>query len=282
MSAHAVATALGGKSNGDGYVCPCPVPSHGKGRGDRNPSLTVRDGPGGLVVHCFCGCDWRDIKAELSLRGLHEEMPRYWPRSDQLRQRPSPRPIEPDRIALDIWAQSEPLNGTIAEQYLWRRGITLRPPALCHHNGRMIAAVTVPYRGITAIQITPIKPDHTRGDRITKGPLGTGAVRLGAAQRIMGVAEGTETALAAMILSGMPVWASLGSKRLHSVELPPIVEEAYIFSDNDAPGQEAAEKAAKVHTDLGRRVEIRRPPVGFTDFNDWIIADADAWQKDCA
>ena len=56
----------------------------------------------------------------------------------------------------------------------------------------------------------------------------------------------------------------------------------YIFSDNDPPGQEAAEKAAKVHTDLRRRVEIRRPPVGFTDFNDWIIADADAWQKDCA
>jgi len=146
----------------------------------------------------------------------------------------------------------------------------------------MIAAVTVPYRGITGIQITPIRPDHTRGDRITKGPLGTGAVRLGAAQRIMGIAEGTETALAAMMLSGMPVWASLGSKRLHSVELPPIVEEVYIFSDNDPPGQEAAEKAAKIHTDLGRRVEIRRPPVGFTDFNDWIIADADAWQKDCA
>jgi hypothetical protein len=188
--------------------------------------------------------------------------------------------VEPDRIALEIWQEAEPIYGTIAEEYLWRRGITLTPPALCHHRGAMVAAVTQPYAGITAIQRTPIDPDSLeRGDRWTKGPLGNGAVRLGAPQRIMGVAEGTETALSAGMLTGMSVWAALG-KRLHSVELPPFVEVVHVFADNDDPGRNTAEQAVKVHRDLGRTVKVQRPPPEFKDFNDYIIADADAWQKD--
>jgi hypothetical protein len=115
---------------------------------------------------------------------------------------------------------------------------------------------------------------------MTKGPLGTGAVRLGAAQEIMGIAEGTETALSAMTLTGMPVWASLGAKRLHTVELPPFVREVHVFADNDQPGREAADRACEAHCKLGRVVEIRRPPPEFADYNDFILADADAWAGD--
>jgi hypothetical protein len=139
---------------------------------------------------------------------------------------------------------SEPIYGTIAEEYLQRRGILLTPPSLGHYRGSMIAAVHQPYHGVTAIQKTPIKPDFSRGDRMTKGPLGNGAVRLGAAQEIMGIAEGTETALSAMMLTGMSVWASLGGKRLHNVELPPFVREVHVFCDNDTPGREAAYRRA--------------------------------------
>lgn len=278
MNAAQIGHALKGKRNGNGWLVSCPCPNHGSGRGDRNPSLSITDGDGGrLLVRCFAGCEFDDIAAELRSQGLFGEAP--------YRSRPAARPKvapppEPDRVALDIWAQSEPIHGTIAEEYLQRRGILLTPPSLRHHRGSMVAAVTQPYVGITAIQKTPVKADCTRGDRMTKGPLGAGAVRLGAIARVMGIAEGTETALSAMMLTGMSVWASLGGKRLHNVELSPIVERVHIFSDNDEPGREAAERAAEVHRGLGRTVKIRRPPPEFKDYNDYIIADADAWQKE--
>jgi len=65
-----------------------------------------------------------------------------------------------------------------------------------------------------------------------------------------------------------------------ATELPPIVEEVHIFSDNDDPGRQAAERARQVHRELGRIVAVRRPPSEFKDYNNFIIADADAWQKE--
>jgi hypothetical protein len=48
---------------------------------------------------------------------------------------------------------------------------------------------------------------------------------------VLGLAEGIETALSAMQLTGVPVWASLGGARLHRVELPPEVKEVHVFLD---------------------------------------------------
>jgi RecA-family ATPase len=70
MSAAEIARALGGKRNGAGFLCRCPVPSHGQGRGDRTPSLSIADGDKGLVVKCHAGCDPLDVLAELRRRGL--------------------------------------------------------------------------------------------------------------------------------------------------------------------------------------------------------------------
>jgi hypothetical protein len=279
VNAKTIALALRGKQHGRGWLVSCPCPNHGSGRGDRNPSLSVSDGDDGrLLLRCFAGCSFNDVMDTLRGRGLLDRARRDLPLRVEPRPAPKAKP-EPDKIALDIWAHSEPIYNTIAQEYLQRRGITLTPPALCHYRGAMIAAVTQPDGSITAIQKTPINPETLeRGDRWTKGPLGSGAVRLGAAQLIMGIAEGTETALSAMMLTGMSVWASLGKGRLHSVELPPLVEVVHIFADND--DHEAAARAANVHHELGRVVKVQRPPPEHKDFNDYIIADADAWQKD--
>jgi hypothetical protein len=276
MNAARIGLALRGKRNGSGWLVSCPCPNHGNGRGDRNPSLSVTESDGRLLLKCFAGCEFEEIVGELRGRGILNDN-RLEPRRDAPRLVPK---IEPDPIALELWEKSQPIYGTIAEEYLQRRGILLTPPSLGHYRGSMIAAVTHPRVGITAIQRTPIKADFSRGDRMTKGPLGTGAVRLGIPQRIMGIAEGTETALSAMMLTGMSVWASLGSERLHVVELPPIVEVLHVFSDNGDAGQRAAERAGKVHRDLGRAVKIRRPPDEFDDYNTYLLADADAWQKE--
>ena len=65
-----IAIVLGGRKIGDGaYLCRCPCLSHK--RGDRNPSLSVRDGDGGrLLLHCFAGGNYDEVVAGLRAKGL--------------------------------------------------------------------------------------------------------------------------------------------------------------------------------------------------------------------
>lgn len=56
---------------GGQFKASCPVPSHGKGRGDRNPSLSV--GPGDtqpVVFRCQANCTQDDVKAALIGLGI--------------------------------------------------------------------------------------------------------------------------------------------------------------------------------------------------------------------
>jgi hypothetical protein len=72
VSARDIAFAVGCKEKPDGqgnYSCRCPGPLH-RG-GDRNPSLSVKDGRDGKVLlHCFAGCAYDDIVAALARRGV--------------------------------------------------------------------------------------------------------------------------------------------------------------------------------------------------------------------
>jgi AAA domain/IclR helix-turn-helix domain len=55
--------------NGHTFKSRCPVPSHGKGGGDKNPSLSVAMGQGGrLVMKCHAGCTFDEICDAL---GIH-------------------------------------------------------------------------------------------------------------------------------------------------------------------------------------------------------------------
>ena len=65
MDASMIADALGGKKFGAGYRCKCPL--H-EGKSDN--SLAVRDGDGTILLHCFGGCQFIDLVAELRSRGL--------------------------------------------------------------------------------------------------------------------------------------------------------------------------------------------------------------------
>ena len=49
--------------NGEGYKARCPVPAHGKGEGDRNPSLSIGTGEldGTVLLKCFAGCSKQDV-----------------------------------------------------------------------------------------------------------------------------------------------------------------------------------------------------------------------------
>jgi hypothetical protein len=69
-AAKQVFAILGGVRLGEGaFLCHCPCPSHR--RGDRYPSLSVKDGrQGRLLLHCFAGGDYAGIVAALRAKGI--------------------------------------------------------------------------------------------------------------------------------------------------------------------------------------------------------------------
>lgn len=140
----------------------------------------------------------------------------------------------------------------------------------------MVAAVQRPDRRIIATQSTFRDADGNKASvqpaRMTHGHLGTGVVRLAGAGANLGLAEGVETALSAMALSGVPCWATLGAHRLAGVTVPQTVREVHIFGDDDDAGRLGAEKAAERYTSAGLKVLLRWPPTGFADWNDYLRA----------
>jgi putative DNA primase/helicase len=255
----------------------CPV------HDDHSPSLLLSDGDKALLVHCFAGCDRRDILAALRDRGLlveecaHQQEPRS--RRIEL----PPPVITPDPQALEIWGMATAVEHTVVELYLRARGITIVPPPSlrCAGGGypitdpAVVAAVQAPDRRTIAVQVTRLDPSGERKAQVpiprrTYGSLGNGAVRLAAAGDVLGLAEGVESALSAMQLSGVPTWACLGASRMHRVALPDSVRELHVFMDNDGPRRDAGERTAHAHQH--RRVVLQRPPDHLKDWNDFLRA----------
>src|SRR4051794_25717263 len=93
VDAKAITAALGGRWHGRYGLCRCPV------HADRTPSLKVKEDPrksDGVDLHCFGGCDWRDIKTELSRQGL---IPKFGPAEGQVQLRravPKATPLAED------------------------------------------------------------------------------------------------------------------------------------------------------------------------------------------
>ena len=168
IKAKAVARILGGHAAGGGFLCRCPVASHGKGRGDLRPSLAVCDGDRALIYNCFAGCDPRDVRAAIDKLDVNGA-----PRLN-----PSPAPARAKRKtttadALDLWREAQPVNGTPVETYLRARGFREPAPATIRFLPRyayssrksftcMIAAVQAPTREIVAVQLTFL---HSGGQR---------------------------------------------------------------------------------------------------------------------
>src|SRR5262245_23106255 len=144
MTAREIALALDGQRaqrlNNGSYLVPCPVPSHGKGRGDRSPSLHISDGQTRVLFYCFAGCDSRDVLHALRRRGLFERgaLPgsrAATPGVSKSAERPAEDSEAPEcqkhRIAAWLWSKRQPIRGTAAEHYLHGRGISCAlPPTL--------------------------------------------------------------------------------------------------------------------------------------------------------
>ncbi len=293
MTAETIARALGGRKLGQGWTARCPA------HDDREPSLSMCDADGKMLVRCHAGCDQRDVIAALRERGLWDGKERSTLRLSHRRKvsppRPDPYQAERSAVALSIWQSTISADGTPVDAYLASRGLTCSLPqslrfhcGLKHPSGGiwpcMVALVT---RGADdtplAIHRTflaregqgkaPVEPA-----KMMLGPCRGGAVRLGEPGDVLMIGEGIETCLAAMQATGHPAWAALSTSGLRALDLPGCVRDVIVLADGDDPGEAAARDCALRWMRQGRRVRIARPPRGL-DFNDVLLGRAPAIEE---
>lgn len=223
---------------------------------------------------------------------------------------------------------------TAAHLYLWSRGLRTQQPGLlahpalyCHEIRGPLPALVAPITNsadeITAVQriwVVDRIEDTTAKDaraplkvrKKTLGRMGDGSVRLRPADKVLGLAEGVETAIAAMAMErGVPVWAVCGIARLGfpahwqqrrpalherstiwippeeppagsdavwseerppSIWIPPEVEAMRIYGDNGQIGEAVAKHAAAWWTRHGLPATVVLPEEPFSDFNDQLNA----------
>lgn len=276
---------LAGATGGDVFGC-CPF------HDERTPSFSVNDVKG--FFHCFgCGAhgdvlDWWQKAEGMAFVDAVERLKRE---AGEVDRAPPPRRAEPRDAetarkqveARAIWDAALPIGGTIAATYLRearRIGIEL-PDCLRFHPGLrpdpreptewpvMVAAVTNLAKEVVAIQRTFLRPDGAGKAPIDRpkralGPVGLGAVRLGPASSLVGLAEGIETGLSALELFRVPVWCALGAN-LARITLPGSIKRVALFADHGAAGEAAAAKASATFRSERRQVVVRFSPTG----NDW-------------
>lgn len=294
-TARGIVEGLGGVWRGRSAMCRCPAHE------DHTPSLSVSQTPDGRpLVHCFTGCAQAEVIAALRARGLWSgdavadpAMPhRLSTPRDGLQRDDRERSLR----ARELFDRSQAIARTPVEAYLRGRGIRLPKwpadlryyPNLMHALARksfpaMIAALRDGRGEVVAIQRTYLERDGSGkakvdGAKRTLGPMTNSAVRLFPVDRVLGLAEGVETALSAMRLYSLPVWATLSAHRLAAAFVPPSVRQVMIFADMGDVGVRKAFEAADLYESRGLHVEVITPAAdfkgGFSDFNDVLTGHA--------
>jgi putative DNA primase/helicase len=294
MSAASIAAALGaGHRSGRWWRCCCPA------HNSRRASLALQDGPRGLIVHCHAGCPRKAVLEELHRLGLLDGDGSGVSPIDVEQQRAAEKQHRERRIAaaLDFWRNETLLPaGTVVERYWGSRGLALPVPPkirasrswLRHPEGvrpAMVALIEHIERGPVAVHRTFLAIDGSgkasfRSPRLSLGPVGGAAVRLGDAGQELMVGEGIETTAAAMTATGLSGWAALSAGGIEALVLPPLplASTVIVLADHDSNGvgERAARIAARRWLAEGRRVRIALPPEPGTDMADVLVSHGDA------
>ena len=265
-------------------MCRCPA------HDDRTPSLSVRAGDRRLLFHCFAGCETANVIRALVARHLLRTE-RWAGNVEKALTPPDPGPRNRE-AATRLWSAARPIEKSPAEAYLRGRRLTLRTSDLRYHArtpyGRgpqaifrpaMLAAIR-DESGLVAVHRTFLDSASAALSDLpvpkrALGRLGQGAVRLQSPRDgLLGLAEGIETAMAAIQLSGLPCWATLGTERFARVALPPPVRRLILFLDNDAGGRRAEMLAREAHRETAIEIEARYPRAVGADWNDVLLTRA--------
>lgn len=188
---------------------------------------------------------------------------------------PKADPAKLKYVLNKVWGETLPFTAVAAEParlYLARRGITIAAPGAMRFHPSLLYMegenVIGHFPGIVAMVLgadgkpvtlhrTYLNHDGSKAqvesqkklmsypeDRKVMG----GAIQLVPAGRVLGVAEGIETSLAAIEATGIPTWATVNARMLEGFVPPEGVEQLIVFTDKDRPtkmhpkghGQEAA------------------------------------------
>ena len=267
------------------YLTCCPVPSHGRGRGDRSPSLQISDGDSQLLVRCYAGCDPRVVLDVLRRRGLLNDQAKPTAKPEHA----SPKPQASNDYARQqhdkarwLWSRRQLITGTIAEKYLRVRNITCELPATLgflparkpEHHPALISAFTLvdepepgvlrTLRDVDAVHITLIRPDGNGKAEVAKPkimvgrPLGRPLV-LAPVNDLLGLAicEGVEDALSIRQATGLGAWAAGSATMLPALadSMPDYITCVSIFVDADEVGR-------RYSGELAARLNQRKPREG--------------------
>ena len=256
-----IVAALRGKWQGSYALCMCPA------HDDRTPSLSIRQGDRGLLVHCFAGC---------APSSILEEIDRLEPGSTKAVA--DYRPQSARKAVGWLWEQGTAIGGTLAERYLEGRNLPVSAVDLRFHpkcqNGRKPLeryepALMVGMRlrgelvGIQRIFLDPETAKH-RDKKII------GQSRFASWEGIqptdtLAIAESFEDAHAYATMKRIPCWSSMAANKLHAIAIPECVTTIILAPDNDRAGRMAIGRSRKVYMQAGYDVKVDLP----TTHKDW-------------
>ena len=281
------ARLLGGEASGTRILCPGP----GHSKNDRSLSLrrSVKS-PIGYFVHSFAEDDILACLDHVRHRlGLPEFSPgAYKPPPD-----PAPVPEADDAgadnidYARRIWHEAKPITGTIAEYYLYLRGLRLDSDidfsgVLRFHPKLRLDGKNVP--GMVALMrdILTNEPRAIQRTFLTKGghkicrkmlcPTKGCAIKIDRVQgsTSLAIGEGLESTLSGRVFGYSPAWAVGPAGAIGSFPVLDGVEHLLIFAENDHSGanEAACTECGERWLAAGRTVEIISPPARCKDLND--------------
>ncbi len=226
-------------SGGNQHRARCPLPSHGRGHGDKNPSLSISLGDDGetVVMSCHADCDLDDI---LAARGLTAE------------------DLRPERVPTPA--------GT------WER----RHPY--HDREGRVTAVKVRRKSARGRSWAWVRPDGTKGlggvkPGLYRRPQIDAALRI---EQNIWIAEGERDAdtLAGLGLAATTAPYGAGPGKKWHDEWTEVLRGAIVVvvADRDQVGISFAREVAAKLSGAGCRVSMLVPPVAFKDITDMIDA----------
>lgn len=236
----------------DGYVASCPVTTHGKGRGDRNPSLSIGLGSDGQVLlTCHAGCSRDAILAAMGLTSRD-----LYPRKDSLhvRRKRKPRMFYDsiDSAILALLRDPKLRGGREKHRYSY------------HTAEGELAFIVLRFNFEDGREKT-FRPLHPVDDRWAIGdPPGLLPLYrlpdLREAGRIY-IFEGEGPVDAAYPLGLTSTTSAHGSKSAHNTDWSPVRgKEIVVVPDNDNPGRAYARTVAEILLRLGCQVKIVELP----------------------
>ena len=265
-----------------GRHVPCPV--HGGTDGFRLFNDAARTGGGicntcGSFADGIALLQWLTRRSfQETLTDVHGVLNAATPICVNAAQRPAIDRIDDAtlrKILNDTWAESAALTkpaSRLAVQYLESRGLSrklfARLPDLRFHPrllyrekaraDRYLPGLLALVRAADGTPVTAHRTylsEHGEKARVrsprklfpvpTDGPaLAAAAVRLGERRKVLGIAEGIETALSAYAASGAPCWSAINATLLERWRPPQGVDIVHIWADRDRNGRGL--RAAKV------------------------------------